>query len=62
MTTQSLKILIMIKNPQALYQAMKYMIDHPDKAARMSENAVLVRDKLDKTKILAEWKRFIESI
>lgn len=55
-------ILVPVKDTDALYQAMKYMIEHPEEAKRMANNAVSIRETLDKEKILNEWKSFIELI
>ena len=55
-------ILVPVRDPEAMYQAMKYMIEHPDKAEEMGRKAVEVRQKLEKNKILRQWLSFIESI
>ena len=55
-------ILVPVNDPDALYQAMKYMIEHPADAARMGKEAVTVREILNKEIILSKWQSFIESI
>lgn len=55
-------ILVPVRDPEAMYQAMKYMIEHPDKAEEMGRKAVEVRQTLEKNKILQQWLSFIESI
>ena len=55
-------LLVPVKDSKALYQAMKYMIDNPDKAEAMSKNAVEIRNTLEKNKILKQWFHFISSI
>lgn len=55
-------ILVPVRDPEAMYQAMKYMIEHPDQAEEMGRKAVEVREKLEKNKILKQWLSFIESI
>ena len=55
-------ILVPVNDPDALYQAMKYMIEHPADAARMAKEAVTIREILNKEIIMSKWKSFIESI
>lgn len=55
-------ILVPVRDPEAMYQAMKYMIEHPDEAEEMGRKAVEVRQTLEKNKILQQWLSFIESI
>lgn len=55
-------ILVPVNDPDALYQAIKYMIEHPADAARMAKRAVTIKETLDKESILENWKRFIESL
>lgn len=55
-------ILVPANDPDALYQAMKYMIEHPADAARMAKEAVTIREILNKEIIMSKWKSFIESI
>lgn len=55
-------ILVPVRDPGAMYQAMKYMIEHPDKAEEMGRKAVEVRQTLEKNKILRQWLSFIERI
>lgn len=55
-------LLVPVNDVYALYEAMKYMIEHPDAAAKMGENAVYVREILEKEKILNKWCEFVEEI
>lgn len=55
-------IIVPVKDSDALYKAMKYMIDNPKKAQKMGENAVSIRKTLEKEKILKQWLSFIRSI
>ena len=55
-------IIVPVRDPEAMYQAMKYIIDNPDEAKKMGQNAVEIRNTLEKSKILSQWLNFIESI
>ena len=55
-------ILTPVGDAQALYKAMKYMIENPDKAEQMGKNAMEIRETLKKEKILAQWADFINEI
>jgi len=55
-------IIVPVRDPDALYSAMKYMIEHPEQANMMAQNAVAIRDTLEKNKILAQWLNFLEEI
>lgn len=55
-------IIVPVRNPDALYKAMKYMIDHPEDAQEMSRNAVAIRETLEKNKILEQWRAFVEGV
>lgn len=55
-------ILVPVGDPEALYNAMKFMIDHPEKAEFMSQNAVAIKDTLEKNKILEQWLEFLEDV
>lgn len=52
-------ILAPVGDEEALYKAMKYVIENPEKAAIMSKNAAKVRLDLAVDKIAAEWGRMI---
>ena len=54
-------LLVPVKDPEAMYRAMKYMIEHPDGAEQMGRNAVAIRERLEKNKILEQWLSFIDS-
>ena len=55
-------ILTPVGDEEALYKAMKYMIENPDKAERMGKQAMEVREVLRKDKILNMWVQFIEEV
>ena len=55
-------ITVPVENPVALYEAMKYIIDHPDKATMMSKNSVKIRSILDKDLIMKKWLKMIQEI
>lgn len=55
-------IIVPVRDSEAMYKAMKYMIDHPDEAERMGRNAVSIRQTLEKSKILNQWLSFVKSI
>lgn len=52
-------ILVPMRDVKALYEAMKYIIENPRKAAAISDNAVKVRSDLAAGKIVAEWERIL---
>ena len=54
-------IIVPVNDPDALYQAMKYMIEHPVDAAKMAQKATSIKETLRKEVILEKWKSFIES-
>ncbi len=55
-------IVVPVNDSEALYEAMKYFIDNPDKAQNMSKNAIDIRKTLEKKKILQQWHDFLSSI
>lgn len=55
-------IIVPVKDPEAMYKAMKYMIDNPDEAEKMGKNAVEIRNTLEKNKILKRWLSFVNEI
>lgn len=55
-------ILTPVGDVEALYKAMKYMIENPDKAERMGEKAMEIRETLKKEKILNKWVEFVEEV
>jgi len=55
-------ILVPVRDSEALYKAMKYIIDNPDKSKQMGKNAIDIRDTLNKNKILKIWLDLIESL
>lgn len=55
-------ILTPVGDVDALYKAMKYMIENPDKAEQMGKKAMEVRKILKKEKILSQWSDFISEI
>ena len=55
-------IIVPVRDPDALYSAMKYMIENPDQAECMAKNAVAIKETLEKNKILAQWLDFLEEV
>lgn len=55
-------IIVPVRDPEAMYKAMKYMIDNPDEAEKMGQNAVEIRNTLEKEKILKKWLEFVNEI
>lgn len=55
-------IIVPVRDPDAMYKAMKYVIDNPEKADKMGQNAVEIRTVLNKEKILKQWLAFINEI
>ncbi|MEN6461353.1 MAG: glycosyltransferase [Syntrophomonas sp.] len=52
-------ILVPVRDVKAMYEAMKYMIENPEKAAAISKNTAKVRLDLAVSKIVTEWERVI---
>lgn len=52
-------VLVPVRDVKAMVEAMKYIIENPEKAALMSENATQVRRDLAVEKIAVEWERII---
>lgn len=52
-------ILVPMRDVQAMYEAMKYIIENPEKAAAISEKAAEVKLDLAVGKIITEWERII---
>lgn len=48
-------ILVPVGDEQAFYEAMKYMLDHPEDACRMGENAAKIRERWPIEKIANQW-------
>ncbi len=48
-------IVVPMNDKQAMYQAMKYIIDHPNEAESMSQNASTIREKLSMQRIGKMW-------
>lgn len=55
-------ILVPVRDSEAMYKAMKYMIDNPNEAEKMGQNAVEIRNTLEKNKILKQWLSFVNEI
>lgn len=55
-------ITVPVGDVDALYKAMKYVIDHPEEAAKMATKATEIKTTLEKSKILDQWLDFIRSI
>lgn len=52
-------ILVPVRNVQAMYEAMKYLIDNPEKACLISKNATKIRSDLEISKIVSDWGKII---
>ena len=48
-------ILIPVNDVQAMYEAMKYIVEHPDEAEKMSVNAAKIREELSIDRIGQKW-------
>lgn len=55
-------ILIPVGDTQALYEAMKYIIEHPSDAEQMSENAVKIKEDLTTDNIYLEWLQVLQDL
>lgn len=55
-------IIVPVNDSEALYKAMKYVIDNPDKANIMAENAINIKKTLEKNMILKQWYDFLNNI
>lgn len=55
-------ILVPVRDPDAMYKAMKYMIDNPELADKMGNKAVEIRNNLNKEDILKQWLMFVNEI
>ena len=53
-------ILTPVGDAEALYQAMKELIDNPELANRLGENAVKVREEQSTEKIIKKWMELID--
>lgn len=49
-------------NPKAVYEGMKYMIEHPEKADRMGRKAAEIEDRFDGDKIAAQWEEYLREL
>lgn len=52
-------ILVPVGDVQAMYVAMKYMIENPKHAAHMSKNAAKIRSDLAADKIISMWEQLL---
>lgn len=52
-------LLVPVRDAEALYQAMKYIIEHPDKAELISQESVLIKERLSEEKICQRWAGMI---
>ena len=55
-------ILVPVRDTNALYKAMKYIVENPEKADNMSKNAVLIKEVLMPNKIYSRWLETIQSL
>ncbi len=49
-------------NPKAVYEGMKYMIEHPQEADEMGQKAVEIDDRFESDKIATLWENYLESL
>lgn len=54
-------LIVSMKDADALYQAMKEMIEKPILTEKCSRNTAKIRDKLDVKKIATQWLKIIET-
>jgi glycosyltransferase involved in cell wall biosynthesis len=52
-------LLVPVGDVEALYNAMKELIDNPELAAKISSNATAIRDTLSVDKITNQWLELI---
>ena len=52
-------LLVPVRDAEALYQAMKYLIEHPDKAELISQESVHIKERLSEEKICQRWAGMI---
>lgn len=50
-------IVVPMRDPQAMYEAMKYIIEHPQEAEQMSIKATEIREKLSMSRIGEQWAK-----
>ena len=55
-------LLVPVKDREALFKAMKYMADNPEKAAEMGRKACAVRTRFSVESIIEKWKKALKSI
>ena len=55
-------LLVPVRDTEALAQALAFMIDEPQRAAQMAENALSIRQKLDAEKVAAQWLTYLEKL
>lgn len=55
-------ILVERGNPQAVYEGVKFMIDHPEEADRMGQKALEIETLLDSNKIEKQWEDYLLSL
>lgn len=55
-------ILVPVGDEIALYKAMKYIVENPEKANQMSKNAIEIKDLLDLNEIYSQWLNTVEEI
>ncbi len=53
-------ILVPVGDATAMYKAMKYIIDHPEKSEYMSENAIKIKKMLNAENIYSRWMKLLE--
>ncbi len=53
-------MVIPMRDPQAMYEAMKEIIDHPEFAEKLSKNAVKIREELTVEAIGEQWMKALD--
>ena len=53
-------ILVPVKDTEKTYRAMCYMVENPEEASKMGQEAYHVRERMDASAITEQWERFIQ--
>ena len=52
-------LLVPVRDETALYEAMKEIIEHPEKCRSLSEESIYIRERLSEEKICQKWAEII---
>lgn len=55
-------LLVKRSDPQAVYEGIKYMIEHPEEADMMGQNALDIEKRLDSEVIAKQWEDYLETL